>query len=473
MSENFEFENEDHLQLKITRFEEMLDKNQVKFFDVDEIGEIIEFYIQHGITDKAQTALNIGYSQHPQSYELKLLSVRICMQTGQYKKGLDLIEELVKLEPSNPDLYSYRAEIYSEMQEFDLAIISFKEALIHTPDEEKPFVYIDIASEYQNKNEFERARHYLRKAILLNPRHDPAYLEYIFTLQIEEKQEDGIEFFKKIIDQDPYNEMAWFYQGLMYHEVELYEKAINAFDYATLIKENFSDAYIQKAECYIALEYYSHAIEPLQQALEFSDFYPTRIHHALGECYENLEKYEKAIEHYKVALSYNEDLADAWLGIGECLGHLNNLNEGFEYVYKAYLLEPENVDIQLVYANFLRELKKFGKAEIIYQKILDNEPNLIDAWLDASHLYYQMDDLEKATEIIYQALKQNPNEPEFLYRIAGYYYFLGYQSDSYRILTDALTANYDLHETFLTTFPELSNDTTIIELIQNYKTNAN
>ncbi len=473
MSENFEFENDDHLQEKIASFEQMLEQNQNKFFDVDEISEIIDFYIQHGIADKAQIALNIALSQHPQSYELKLLSVRISMQTGQFKKGLDLIEELTELEPTNPDLYSYRAEIYSEMQEYDLAIISFKEALNHTSDDEKPFVYIDIAAEYQNKNEFERARHYLRKAIMLNPRHDAAYLEYIFTLQIEEKQEEGIDFFQKIIDQHPYNELAWFYQGLMYQEIELYEKAINAFDYATLIKDNFSDAFVQKAECYIALEFYSHAIEPLQQALAISDFFPTRIHHALGECYENLEKYEKAIEQYKLALSYNEDLADAWLGLGECLGHLGNMKEGFEYVYKAYLLEPDNSDIQLIYANFLRELKKFGKAEVIYKKLLENEPNLIDAWLDTADLYYQMDDLEKAAEIIYLAIKHNPSEPEFLYRLAGYYYFLGHQSDAYRILTDALIANIDLHENFLTTFPELNNDTTILELIQNYKTNAN
>lgn len=473
MSENFEFENEDHLQLKIESFEQMLEQNLNKFFDVDEISEIVDFYIQHGITDKAQLALNIGISQHPQSSDLKILSVRICMQTGQYKKGLDLIDELTEFEPSNPDLYCYRAEIYSEMQEFDLAIISFKEALEHTNDEEKPFVYIDIASEYQNKNEFERARHYLRKAINFNPKHEAAYLEYIFTLQIEEKQEEGIEFFQKIINQYPYNEMAWFYLGLMYQEVELYEKAINAFDYATLIKENHSDAYFQKAECYIALEFYSHAIEPLQQALEISDFYPTRIHHALGECYENLEKYDKAIEQYKAALNYNDDLADAWLGIGECLGHQGKMKEGLEYVQKAFLLDPENSDTQLVYANFLRELKKFGKAETIYQKIISTAPNIVEAWLDTAELYYQMDDIEKAAEIIYQGIKQNPNEPELLYRMAGYYYFQGLQSDAYRLLSDALSANFDLHESFLTTFPELNNDSTILELIQNFKTNAN
>ena len=50
----------------------------------------------------------------------------------------------------------------------------------------------------------------------------------------------AITFFTSYIENNPYSYYAWFNLGLSYGRMSLFEKAIDAYDYAIAIKENFS-----------------------------------------------------------------------------------------------------------------------------------------------------------------------------------------------------------------------------------------
>lgn len=471
MSGEFELENNEQLKNEIAGFEAMLRKNEERFFDVDQIEEITDYYLQQNELNRAEKAVRIGLSQHPTSIELKIKHAQILSRSGKYQEALVHLNEVTNLEFNNPELYLFKAEIYSELQDYDHAIENFLEAVNHSAKEEHDYIYVDVAAEFQNKGDFDKARYYLKKAIRLNPYNDLAYLELLFTMQIEEKVDDAVTFFKSLLDLDPYNHIAWYYLGLSYQDMELFEKAIEAFDYASVSKEDFADPYIQKAECYIALEYYMNAIEPLKEALNYTEN-KARIFYTLGECYENLEAYEKAIDYYQECLKENEDVADAWIGIGICLSRLHRLREGFEYVKRALSIDRDNHEFLLIYAEFLVDLGNYGEAEQVYDKLMSINPDNPDVWLDASALYFKLDDYAEATEIVSKGLEQMPSQIELLYRMAGYVYLRGYIQESKKILANALEIDYSKHSEFLDFFQELKNDPQITDLINQYQPNG-
>lgn len=472
MSGEFELENNEQLKNEIAGFEAMLRKNEERFYDVEQIEDITNYYLQQNELSWAERAVKLGLSQHPSSTELKLKLAQILSRKGKFQDALKSLEEITLLEFNNPELYLFKAEIYSELQDYDHAIENFLEAINYTAEEEHDYIYVDIAAEFQNKGDFEKARHYLKKAILLNPYNDLAYLELLFTMQIEEKVEDAVTFFQQVIDIDPYNHVAWYYLGLSFQDMELYEKAIEAFDYAGVVKDDFVDAYIQKAECYIALEYYRNAITPLKEAIAHTDNV-ARIYYTLGECYENLEEYERAIEYYQECLKTNEDIADAWIGIGVCLAHMHRLREGFEYVKRALSIDSDNNEFLLIYAEFLRDLGNYGEAEAVYEKLMDVYPDSLDVWLDASELYYRMDDYERATGTISEGIKHMPSFVELTYRLAGYLYLRGYIQEARRTFAQALETDFNKHKEFFTFFGELENDAQFVELINQYRPHGN
>ena len=80
------------------------------------------------------------------------------------------------------------------------------------------------------------------------------YIKFVFgqILQVATKKAFGLH--QKIIDQQPYSELAWFNLGSAYQGLKLYEKAIDAYQYAVAIDEKFDYAYRNMGDAYIRLE---------------------------------------------------------------------------------------------------------------------------------------------------------------------------------------------------------------------------
>ncbi|WGU71010.1 hypothetical protein QIU18_03065 [Capnocytophaga canimorsus] len=100
----------------VLRFESMLKKNHVFFFEVEEFEEIIGHYLDLGKMNKAKHALGIGLQQHPMATSLKLLQVEILIFEDQLKEASVILEQLFVLEPSNSEVYVQQANLYSKLK---------------------------------------------------------------------------------------------------------------------------------------------------------------------------------------------------------------------------------------------------------------------------------------------------------------------------------------------------------------------
>src|SRR5699024_5242313 len=113
-----------------------------------------------------------------------------------------------------------------------------------------------------------------------------------FWVEYTGRVEEGITLHQDIIERFPFNAQAWFNLGCAFKEIKLYEKAIDAFEYALAIREDFSYARHNIADAFIKLRKYDKAIEILKECLE-SETGDSSLYEALGYCYEKEKKYRK------------------------------------------------------------------------------------------------------------------------------------------------------------------------------------
>lgn len=468
MSGDFELENNDEIQGEAARFESMVRKNESKFYDVDQIRDLIDHYLSKNSITWAEKALEWGMRLHPNSSELKLAKIILLYKNNKFRDALKCIKEIEATEEGNAELLLYKAEIYSELDEHTKAIEAFEEAIKCAAPEDLCYIYVDISAELHIVGENERAREYLRKSIELNPYNDLAYVDLIFSYQMDGQSEEAATYFQQQIDKDPYNEKAWYFLGVALQDMELVEKAIEAYDYAIVIKEDYVEAYFQKAFAYKILDYHKNAIQVLKEALRF-DVDKPRLYYEIGESYEELKEYEKAIENYQEALKVYEEFPDAWIGIGVCLGEIGKAKEGLEYIKRGFNMDPENLHYRLIYADTLGDQRHFADAEEIYEKLTEDFPNINEVWLDYSELFYKMEDLESAISHTAEGIKNIPDDVALKYRLAGYLYEAGKIEDSKQMLHNALSENKDKVNEFYEFFPELEKDANIVAIINQYQ----
>ena len=241
MDLNLDWVNDDNLKELISRFQDAYLAGLQPFFDVDEFEAIIDFYLESDMYDEAGAAVEIAMEQHPSSNGFIIRHARVIGNNKKYYEALEMLNNIELIESTNADVYISKAEIYSLMNKHDMAIEEFKRAIHYT--EHKEDLYSSIAFEYENLSDYDNAIKYLKYAIDINPESENMIHEISFFFEITGREEDAIEFFNDFLDSHPYSKLAWFNLGVFYNSLELYEKAIEAYEFVIAIDETFSSAY--------------------------------------------------------------------------------------------------------------------------------------------------------------------------------------------------------------------------------------
>ena len=112
-------------QFSLSRFESMLQTNDVYFFDSEEFEEIIHHYLENGKIALAKKATKLGLAQHPTSMNLKLFEVEMMIFENKLDHAEELLDQLYILEQSNEEIFIQKANL--KKIEFYVLIIVFTE----------------------------------------------------------------------------------------------------------------------------------------------------------------------------------------------------------------------------------------------------------------------------------------------------------------------------------------------------------
>src|SRR5690554_6200112 len=240
MEENFDSYNEEEdYAAAVNRFEKMLSNNQNYFFDVEEFEDLINYYLDINDHEKAEKALNFSLNQHPDSVTLKIKLAEFLASTYKPNKALEILSSVEHIEPFNPDIHIIKGQIYNQIRQHNKAIEAYNKALkFITDSNEKNTLKMQIAFEYENLLQLDKAIAIFKEILKENPENETVLYDIAFCYNLNDANEESIRFLNEFLDENPYSFVAWYNLGVCYHNAELYEKSVEAHDFAITIKED-------------------------------------------------------------------------------------------------------------------------------------------------------------------------------------------------------------------------------------------
>ena len=154
MEEGLQFSDSENINSFVARFEEMLQKNEQYFFDVDEFEDIIDYYATKDNHKKALQAVKLATSQHPASVELLLKKAQVLADSNKPRKALEVLSDIEGIALNDPDFFMLKGTIYSQLREHKKAIKCYERAAGCSEDLDE--IYMCIAYEYQNLDDNEQ-----------------------------------------------------------------------------------------------------------------------------------------------------------------------------------------------------------------------------------------------------------------------------------------------------------------------------
>lgn len=465
-NQNNFFEEEEYSKI-INRYKDMLSKNRSYYFDLYEFENIIDYYINSNDYKSALRSVRIGLSQHPYSISLKLKYAQILIEDRKAKTALNILADIEKADSYNYEFHLIKGKAFNALGKYKEAIEAFDKA-ISISQEDKDDVIYEIALSFIQIDKIRTAIRYLLLAYEINN----SNLLVIYDLAICYERMDNIKksifYLEKYLDIDPFSENIWHNLGLWYLSDNKYQKALNAFDYATAICPEFISAYLSKADAHISHIDYPGAIKVYKELLEI-DCKNAHVFCLIGDCYEKLGEFIKAIEYFNMALDIEVNNSNAYFRIGVMYYHLKKYSRSVNNIKKAISIESNITEYWFVLGDVYSDMNSINKAIRAYSCTVEHDPEHYEAWLALAGLHYNRNRITNAINILEKAYKYNYNISVINYRLAAYHVYNDQPSLSYKYFEKGLLLNFREHKEVLYHFPKTKENDKINYLILKYK----
>jgi tetratricopeptide (TPR) repeat protein len=374
MFDNEEDSFDGYLKKDIERFELFLQGQDLGYLDGDRLEALIDHYL---ISSQYQKAIKCAeYALTLFSFEpvFHLRLAQALSTCGKLNEALNVINGIDQSFGHECEFNLTKASLFSQLKDSKGAIRYFKESLKHASEEEKDEIFLDLAMEYENANDHDKAIEVLKQAILLNPGNEGAIYELAYCYDRLGDNENAIKSYSDFIDENPYSYTSWYNLGNAYSKKEDYEKAVWAYDYCLLINPDFGAGHFNLGNAYLSQEKYRLAIEQFLKCMEVDGDDPVALCY-IGECYEQLNELSLARMFYQRSIDMAPMMADAWLGMGIVMDLEGKTFEALAFLLKALELDPKNPSYYHVLAGAYEKLNELELADENYLICLKMEPS--------------------------------------------------------------------------------------------------
>ena len=444
MAKNFSYFIDDEPNDLVKRYEGFLTGATSGYFDVEEMGSIVDYYLMRGKTSESLSALEFGKKLHPESNLLDLKRAKIYLSTGDAQKAHRILNTLVE----NTDLEVRFLKIEAliklgrEREAYEIAL-----QIIDEEEEEKIAVCLDTAMFFMTDGSFDYAVDVLKKGEELDDKSIDILFEKAFCYEQLSNFQGAMKVYQKIISIDTYLSEAWFNLGQLYFNQEDYEKALEAYDYVLVINDTDSISLIQKGHALFQLKRYEEAMEAYSEyAAQTTEKW--HVHTFMGECLERMENFPKALFYYKKALEEVPNNFDALVGAGICYLEMDEYAESLSYINSALELDDKSADVWVYFAEANIGLNKMDEALQAFLKSASLEPAQADALMGIAGIYMDKGDFVKAVKYYESAYSFDPDLELIELFMAVAYYYTDNMEKTEEFLRLAIQKNLDALQMF-------------------------
>ena len=393
----------------IRQFEEMLKTNENYFFDLEEFLDIIDDYITMGNYHMAGKAIEIALSQYENSVDILLYKAELYSLKDQLGKAKQVIAQLKAIDPARIEIPMLEAEFYSRQHMHHEAIKALNEAL-QLAGSNKAEIYEMLTVEYMYLEDYRSALEAALESLNYDEENTMSLYNAVTCYDLLDESHQAIAFLTKQIKQRPFNEVAWSLLGKKYLDVEQYQKAIEALDYAIAIDDHFLGAYYDKAYAYARMNEFEKAIEFYKLTLDIAD--PTAFtYYHIAKNYEKLQEFDRAVKHYLLAINEDPAYFKAWIKLIRIKIYQQEYDEALELTKKA-LEVVNNQDLYELLGEIHLLKKSYLHAIPAFEMSLKLGSLRLPVVLKLVDLYKKIHDVDKRRALLLSAKQEFPDSPE-------------------------------------------------------------
>jgi tetratricopeptide (TPR) repeat protein len=343
-----------------------------------------------------------------------------------------------------------------------------EEALLLFNGDDKIDLLFELADVYDDYEEFEKVFDCLRLILEYEPANEEALYKICFWTDFTGRNEESIRLHQSIIDQHPYSELAWFNLGSAYQGLKLYEKAIDAYQYAVVINEKFDYAYRNMGDAFIRLRKYREAIEVLEKVGEITR--PEEvIYEAIGHCYHRLGKYAQARFNYRKASHMNP--ADSKLYYKIALTYINEeqWESAIRQLDNALHIHRNLPEYNLAMGQCAMRIENYKDAVHYFSLVVRSRPKSIRGWEALIQCLFEAEHYEEAAQQCRAAIKITDGKPLFYFLYSAVLFAAGKSKEALIQLELGLKQAPHYVKKFVELNPSILQNPQVVDLVARYR----
>lgn len=438
------------------------------FLEEEAFEKIIDYYDDQEELSKALEAAETAIEYFPFSAPLLIKKADLLLATRKYRDALELLEKAELFDATDINLYILKTDAYLAMDMHEKAVEILEQAVTKFEGEEKTELLFELADVYDDYEEFDKVFDCLTVILKEEPTNEEALYKICFWTDFTGRNEESIRLHLKIIDEHPYNELAWFNLAAAYQGLKLYEKAIDAYHYAIAIDEKFDYAYRNIGDAYIRLRKYREAIEALEKVLELSK--PEEvIYEAIGHCYDHLKNYAQARFHYRKASHLNPDDSKLFYKIACTYYNEGQWNSAIKQLESALKIHRLQAEYNLLMGECKLQMNEIKEAVQYLSTAVRVRPKNVSGWEALIRCLYAAGFFTEARQQALAALSHTNNKAVFLYYLSAVLFAMNKSKEAILYLEKALMASPKHLKKFVQLNPSILQNPQVVDVIAQYK----
>lgn len=463
-------EDREQLRELLKQFENFKNGKHHSFIEEDSFEQIIDYYQEKEDLTKAMEAADIGSEQFPYSSRLLIKKADVLLANRKYQQALEILEHASLLDGADINVYILKTDAYLALDQPEKAVVLLEEALSLFEGDEKIEMLFELADVYDDYEDFDKVFDCLIMILEDEPNNEEALYKICFWTDFTGRNEESIRLHQKIIDDFPYNELAWFNLAAAYQGLKLYEKAIDAYKYAITIEEKFDYAYRNMADAFIRLRKYKEAIEALQKVNELAKPEDV-IFEAIGHCYDRMKNFAQARIQYRKASHLRQDDSKLFYKIA-CTyyneGQWQSCIKQLETAMKIQRLQPE---FNLLAGECKMKLGLYKEAIQYFSNVVRIRPKNMTGWEALIRCLYKAEFFDEALEQTMAAIKSTKGKPLFLFYKAAVLLAINKNKEAILQLEEAMRYSPKLLKRFVELNPSILQNQQVVDVIARSKRN--
>jgi tetratricopeptide (TPR) repeat protein len=470
MKENPYREDREKIRELLRQYENLKNGRQHSFIEEDAFEKIIDYYQEKEDLLKAMEVVTSACEQYPYSSILLIKKADILLANRRYKDALAILEKATILDSSDLNLYILKTDAYLALDQQEKAVALLEEALALFEGEDKQELLFELADVYDDYEDFDKVFDCLKMILEDDPNNEEALYKICFWTDFTGRNEESIRLHQHIINEYPYNELAWFNLAAAYQGIKLYEKAIDAYHYAIAIEEKFDYAYRNMGDALIRLRKYKEAIEVLEKVNELAKPEDV-IFEAIGHCYDRLKNFAQARIQYRKASHLRQDDSKLYYKIA-CTyyneGQWESCIKQLDTAIKIHRMQPE---YNLLAGECKLQLGLFKDAVQYFSTVVQIRPRYKAGWEALIRCLFKAEFFEEALEQSEAALTITGGKPLFAFYKAAALLALGKTKEAILQLESAMEKSPRLLKKFIELNPAILQNQSVVDVIARFKRN--